>query len=52
MKLERMFFDIPATVFAEVEEILRNFGICEWVRVFKKWKDRLKRCIDAEREYL
>jgi hypothetical protein len=52
MKLEGMFFDKPAARLAEVEEILGDISITEWVKVFNEWKDRLKRCIDAEREYL
>jgi len=52
MKLEGMFFDTPAALLAEVEEILGDISITEWVKVFDEWKDRLKRCIDAEGEYL
>jgi hypothetical protein len=52
MKLEGMFFDAPAILFAEIEEILGNISITEWVKVFAEWKDRLKRCIDAEGKYL
>jgi hypothetical protein len=52
MKLEKMFFDTPAALLAKVKEILGNISITEWVKVFDEWKDRLKRCIDAEGEYL
>jgi hypothetical protein len=47
MKLEGMFFDTPAALLAEIEEILGDINITEWVKVFDEWKDRLKRCIDA-----
>jgi len=53
MKLERIFLDPLAVLLAEVEEILGDISIPEWVKVFDEWKDRLKtRCIDADGEYL
>jgi hypothetical protein len=51
-KLGEMFFNIPAVIFAEVEEILGDINITRWVKAFDQWKDGLKRCIDAEGEYL
>jgi hypothetical protein len=42
MKLERMFFDAPTALLAEVEEIFGDIGITEWVKVFDEWKARLK----------
>jgi hypothetical protein len=47
MKLEGMFFDTPAALLAEVEEILGDISITEWIKVFDEWKDRLKQCIDT-----
>jgi hypothetical protein len=38
MKLEGMLFDTPVVVLAEVEEILRDIGIPEWVKAFDEWK--------------
>jgi hypothetical protein len=52
MKLEGMFSDARAALSAEVEEIPGDIGIAESVKVFDEWKDHLKRCIDAESEYL
>jgi hypothetical protein len=52
MKLEGMFLDPLAVLWAEVEEIFGDTSITEWVKVFDEWKNRLKRCIDAEGEYL
>jgi hypothetical protein len=52
MKLEGMFFDAPAALFAEIEEIVGHQSISECVKVFDEWKDRLERCIDPEGEYL
>jgi hypothetical protein len=52
MKHKGMFFDTPAALSAKVEEILGHVSITEWVKVFDEWKDRLKRCIDAEGDYL
>jgi hypothetical protein len=52
MKFEGMFFDPPAALSAEVKEILGEIRIPEWVKMFDKWKDRLKQCIDAKGEYL
>jgi hypothetical protein len=34
MKLEGMFFDTPAALSAEVEEILGDVSITEWFKVF------------------
>jgi hypothetical protein len=48
MKLEGMFFDTSTALSAEVEEILADISIAEWVKVFDKWKDHLKRYIDTE----
>jgi hypothetical protein len=52
MKLERMFFDAPAALLGEIEEILGDISIIEWAKMFDEWKDHLKGCIDAEGEYL
>jgi hypothetical protein len=52
MKLEGMFFDPTAVLLADIEEILRDVSLIECVKVFDEWKDRLKRRIDAESEYL
>jgi hypothetical protein len=52
MKFEGIFFDTPAELSAEVEEILGDISIAEWVKVFEEWKDCFKQCIDAEGEYL
>jgi hypothetical protein len=52
MKLERMFVDQLAALFAEVEAIRGGISITEWVKVVDERKDHLKRCIDAEGEYL
>jgi hypothetical protein len=35
----------------EAEEMLGENNMTEWVRVFAEWRDRLKRCLDAEGEY-
>jgi hypothetical protein len=34
MKLEEMFFGTSVALFAEVEEILRDTRIIEWVKAF------------------
>jgi hypothetical protein len=52
MKLEAMFFDRPAAILAEIEGIVGDMSTAEWVKVFDEWKDRLKRFIDREGEYL
>jgi hypothetical protein len=52
MKLEGIFFDTPAALFAEVEETPGDISITEWMKVFDERKDCLKGCIDAEGEYL
>jgi hypothetical protein len=52
MKLKGMFFDTPADLFAEVEEILGDISPTELVNAFEEWKTRLKRCIIAEGESL
>jgi hypothetical protein len=52
MKLEGMFFDTRAVLFAEVEQMLRDISMTEWAKAFDERKDRLKPWIDAEGEYL
>jgi hypothetical protein len=37
----------PGGTSGEIEEILGDIRITEWVKVFNEWKSRLKRCIDA-----
>jgi hypothetical protein len=51
MRLEGMFFDTTVAFLSEVEETLGDKSIREWDTVFDEWKERLKQCIDAEREY-
>jgi hypothetical protein len=51
-KFEGMFFKSRATLLAEVEQILENTHMTEWVKMFRESKGRLKQCIDAEGEYL
>jgi hypothetical protein len=52
MKLEGMFFDKPAALLAEINKIFGDICKTEWINVFDEEKDRLKRCIHAEGEYL
>jgi hypothetical protein len=42
MKLEEIFFDTLAALSTEVEEILRDMSVTEWVKMFDEWKDCLK----------
>jgi hypothetical protein len=52
MKLEGMLFDIPAAFLSEIEEILGEMSIPEWDQVVDERKAHLRRCIDAEGEYV
>jgi hypothetical protein len=52
MKLGEMFFNIPAVVLTEVEEILGDISITGWAKAFDQWKGCLKGSIDGEGEYL
>jgi hypothetical protein len=52
VKLKKMLLDAPAALLAAVEKIVWAIRMTEWARVFDEWKNALKRCIDAEGEYL
>jgi hypothetical protein len=52
MKLKSMIFDGSAALFAEVDQMLGDISITEWLKAFNEWKARLKGYIDAERECL
>jgi hypothetical protein len=38
MNLEGLFFDTPAALLAEVQDIFGDISIIEWVNVFDEWK--------------
>jgi hypothetical protein len=52
VKPEWVFFDTPVALLAEIEEIFAGISITEGAKVFEERKDRLKRYIGAEGEYL
>jgi hypothetical protein len=52
MQLEGISFATPSTLICDVQEMLDEICLIEWVTPFDEWEIRLRRCIDSGGEYL